>query len=909
MPDEELYITDGNETLDLFDADRSLLLRGDNSLGDVEEGSAVRTMLFRTRFGTLRSGALTDRIIRENIQKARRLFLKAQDSLADDTVQLYVRIAGAQEPTIFDVVGGAAEEQDHFSQAYQVDRKAQVTLRVFTRPYGRTAETLLVDNAPFSGASQGVTDVRLVHTGGTVTSRNLMAQREGSMWTKTFAFDTGGATVAPLAAGDYIAWGNRYALASQWERVSFGVLTPQSGITSAVLEFSGPGSTWVAAPAGSWSCTFNSDGTPTNLFDVPAMLGSLRWDSDTWAAAGWTSLAIVAQNALWVRWRIVSVGGAPVAPVIVNGPYRSLYGMPWIPNGVVQGDEYAGALYNVTAGQQHAAYTIATVPGRTFAGIPTTEPPPLNIEMQSAESLVGGTTTQADIIGDTLASGTEALRVQVNVLTVDSALKMASTENAILTPMPTKLLSANGLNGSANWAVEWYGTVDRVDLTRTILGAWDGNGDNRRFWLGIDNGRFTAMFSTTGADIQRARATTAATTGKHWLRAEWDSAATYLRLYVDGVLRASRRISGGSLNTVQVAFMLGNVVSWDGPVDSYNNVSMSGFQGSHALVRFLDSSGVKTWSPTKAISAEPTTTAGVIALWTFNDAGSTSAINDTAPTPANLVARVGTTATAWSSKKTGGYFQGAGGAAGSVRIGVKLPRTLLEEYGEITYRFLLLVKALAPVQSDQPKWRLQLSLSGDVAAPYVTKVGQPHLVQTPNPDGSFDVIDLGVATLPPADMLRGFRGGASVDDYQWAYVYMDHPWTTLGVVEIDRLVCIPLRYGTIEYRTWPFGSPDSQYSTLYAVGAGEGVTIDGRRQGRRTAQVKASGFMDQKRNPFKRTVGDSPTLFPGQAHFFFVLPYGSWTPSGDDSPLTTRGDYTGTLRVSAEPKWRTLGTT
>lgn len=326
----------------------------------------------------------------QNVRAAQRLLEDAREYRLmglGRRVVLKAQLDGASAATFFEVLEGDLEDIQPLEVTSTRNNLIRCRLALRVEPWGHSAETAtLTSGQTIYGQNKGITHCYVHHTGATSFGSNTASLVEGSFW-QSDCFTATPTNQTP-AGSDILYFGNDTAT---FDRLIFGLKTAASGITWT----SSGGQYYQFWNGSAWTYfTPDSDSFKTSVpLDTTANLGQIVWTVSN--LTGWATTAINGVTAYWIRLVVTSVS-SPTAPVRMNGPVSSHYGVGYIAASGVDGDLPAAALVHLA---NAASASLAGVRAGLVVGRLSTVKPPLYIEAQGADlyAPVSGTVTDLTI--------------------------------------------------------------------------------------------------------------------------------------------------------------------------------------------------------------------------------------------------------------------------------------------------------------------------------------------------------------------------------------------------------------------------------------------------------------------------------------------------------------------------------
>lgn len=344
-------LSDGTDTVNFYDYSASGLADDGHDLG--VPGASPRTLKLQAHLFTNAATALTLPQLEVIIGKIRRLLAKAERTTAlglPRQVALTVQPEGIAVPTRYYLLGGAVEPVAPWRHQYLISHIYDglgITLSV--EPWGYGAETSLVSSGALYGRAS--IDARFVATGasgtgvvGTTAGVNTAALSAGSLAQNNKLTTT--PTLTTVANQVAFYFGCTFAT---FDRLILGIETAKTGTWSGAWEIMTGAATFIGI---STTSEFRSGAEGTE-FDTIRRLGQIVLTGST---AAWTLQAVGGVTAYWLRYRITSFTSG-LAPVMMNGPVRSLANVAAIATGAVPGDQEAAGLVHLTNATGASAYS------------------------------------------------------------------------------------------------------------------------------------------------------------------------------------------------------------------------------------------------------------------------------------------------------------------------------------------------------------------------------------------------------------------------------------------------------------------------------------------------------------------------------------------------------------------------
>jgi hypothetical protein len=837
---------------------------------------------------------------RAGFTKLRRLLHEARDARAAGlgrVVSLEARPDGASATTTYYVLGGDFPEPPAWQYRHHTQRIADVDLALEVEPYGFGQEvTIYPDGGPTGGSRLRpmnlLTHRFLFDNGG--FGPNLAAQTAGSFWaTNTF---TTSPTVGTPSAGDNIYFGSTVGT---FDRLIFGLSTPATGIN------------WF--PWQYWNGTAWTDFTPTRddfanglfLFDVARDLGQVVLPF----LSGWSVQTVNGVTGFFIRAQVFSVT-TPVAPVLVNGPVRTLGDVAVLSVAAVDGD--APAVGRIHLINQSAA-ALAGVRTALVSGALAESPPPFSISLLSASSFVptSGDNTVA-VAADSEATVSERVTATLAPALSDAAQAFdGATQDATVAITASDKIDSIG---SGDFLIE-VGFVLDDDITSPmpLISRWGTS--NRVFWFGIDDLRLRGMVSVDGTKRRVINGSRRLEVGRHYQGTmEFRSSARKLILHLDskregpGTDVRSKTIKTGVSTALRLAYSGSGAFS---PTESRNGVDAEvRFKGALDWVMIHadtvkgyttevlgDEEGNYTFPNDPATETKRADHAKTRGLWQMDDSNGDTTLVDTAVlfngTVRNFT-RVGLD-NATANRRPGVLNVGVG-SFGRLLSG-EFPPCLLEEFAGI-YRVILMARPGTTLTAlDDVQFQLQLNV-GDGRL----RMGPPAMfpsLSAPPSNGYFP-LDLGTVALPPVGLYEGHRGSGSAEHFtQWS-LFVRHKFTGSATVHLDNFYLFPAGDWYGEYDTF-----DDTYEAGNALATFKSVAWDSRGPEPLIYQITPGGgaISIQDRNPYAVPVGSAPRFRQQKPAWIVGVGF-----RGD-----TSGDYlyrvlsdTLSAEVWAVPRWRGL---
>lgn len=870
-----LQLSDGTDTVDFYDRTVGGMADGGHDLGS--PGSSPRTLKLRAKlFNSTTLLTLTQ--LEANIGKIRRLLAKAERTTAlglPRQVALTVQPDTLAAPTRYYVLSGAVEPvapwQGDYLQAHIYN---DLGIVITVEPWGYGAEQSLVSSGTLYGRAS--IDARFVATGasgtgvvGTVAGANTAPLNAGSLAQNNKL--TTSPTLTTLANQVAFYFGCTFAT---FDRLVLGIETAKTGTWSGVWEIM----TGAATFAGIATTSEFRSGAESTEFDTVRRLGQILITGST---AAWTSQTVGGIAAFWLRYRVTSFTSG-LAPIMMNGPVRSLTNLAAVSVGAVPGDQEAAALVHLT---NPSATALAGVKATIVTGDLATVPPPMVIDLSGADLYIPTGDTTVATTADANANDGERVDLTLLASIADRSQTLdGAAEYITMTPTGADKLATMSASSNGFFVEVLFKLSSDPTGPVCLASQWSGTLSTSTWWLGIDGGNLRFIVVNQSGKRFSVNGNSAIAVGE-WVLAtgEFDSNSKHIIVRRDGDSEKRvgvTNIANGKTTAVRMGKSSGFSTS-----DSRDGDAEAFFPGTIANVRCvgrrtaLEHPDGYTWPEIgTAIQNDTATTRWLLRM---EDNAASTVITDSSVlfAAAKNAAR---SAANTSTRSQVGYFQAGVGQTGRV-LGLNLPRTWGEEYrGRV--RFLLRATPAATLTTvDDVLFQLQLNV-GDSLLPMGPPARFPNIAV---PSSGYYLLDLGTYQLPPVALRYAGFGNAltSSRNVLQATLFVQHQFVTSTVLRLDCLYLLPVSTFYGEYSSFR-----TTYDTAYDIEQNTGILFDNLGPEYVIGQTTTTGYTDQARSPFADVGGSGRCILrPNAPAWLFTIPLRGVT-SGPDYLVHVLGD-------------------
>jgi hypothetical protein len=900
----QTVLSDGTTSVDFYDTSFRFVRNSEgNSLG--EPLTSPRTIALDIHYG---SRTTTREQVFQDVNTVRLLLNKASDARLQGmgrVVTLTIQVDNLSVPVIYDVLGGRVPVPSLWDQLDLVNNKIAPIIELDVEPLGRSAEIVLINSTgTVSGINIGVTHHYVAYTGGSVFSVNTVGQVEGSLWQSDRL--TAAPTLRSPQNGDVLYWGNNVS-GTGWDRLIFGIRTPRTGNITGVWEYSTTAGAWATfSPSSSFRTT---PADPNTEFMLAANLGEINWLGVS--MPNWINGTVNGVSALWVRYRITSFTNMPQVPFMMNGPFRSHFGIGLIPPGSVPGDVPADALIHFT---NASGGELSGVRTGVASALLSPFMPPFIVEWENAD-LYAPSSGDVAVAVSAPPSAADASGGADVAITVGTPVSGAADKAQHFTggQYITAAVGASdkiGVLGSKGFFIEEIFTLDTAagvpQNPTCLVSQWTNVSTNKVFWCGIDQGRLRMIVKDDNGHSYSCNGGTDLQAGIPYLATfEFHAAARYIRIFLNAVEDGKRDVPHSTLRTGQtIALRVGVSIGFDTTDSKDRNSAETPLEGTVSFLwivgtRIRDAWGGstqyrQTWPGKQEHVAADISASAIQLLWNMNDYAASATITDSGNGTLKNGTRTGAPVNTndAANAKLGYYSAGVQVQA----LGIRLPQCYSDEHAG-SYRVLM--AAAPPASGFTNPFDLEMSLQfnrGDNQLPMSTAPRIFPDVADVRASNRYHLIDFGVVTFPVVGLWDGHRAMDAGRNVSHCYLFLRSTLPPGTVFWVDCLYFIP----TNRF----YGSYDSFRSVLktgFNIAVNAGVGFDGRGQELIVSQSFANNYQATLRNPWSKWDAGNPRLYPEIRNWIFAVPVFPEDLTNDSSTRAGRANVT--PRVSIIPRW------
>jgi hypothetical protein len=510
-------------------------------------------------------------------------------------------------------------------------------------------------------------------------------------------------------------------------------------------------------------------------------------------------------------------------------------------------------------------------------------------------------------------------RVEVDLLATIGGRAQRLTGGQYMDLNPASGSKLDLLGGDSFFVEIGFTWRTKKSAPQALMGQWDGDADERGWWLGIDRGQPRFMASIGGSSRFRATGSTRLEINKPYvMTGEFDDSDNVIRVYLGDEAGSAMRKQDSDYGITSVNMDdtnnigVGAVTSWSTSDSRTIGIAETSIDVDiHWIMIYADTvehfrrnvlgreggrhrhhHHYKRYTvPTAPREVYSSTVKG---LWLMQDAAASTAIVDSSASPANLTRSSGNSV----DNSVAGFF--AGGVGGYERIlEWPLPPAMLEEFAG-PYQFFLLARPDTSTSISSPEeveFAFQLSV-GDVDLPFQASGIRFPDVYSPADINGWYLLPMGEATLPQAALSDLDPGNGTSRNLATASLFLKHTHTAVGAeLHLAGLVAVPT---TTWWSEWYAYRSSAQTSAI--LGPGDGLLFDARGSQLVVAPIESTTTETPLRNPYQFAARSARPLFhPKQAGWLYGRPLRTFR----DNHVVVLSD-TLTWTVGAMPRTRGL---